>query len=282
MNISTQIFTTVGLNSSSYIFYNGTVEETGFKITSIVDCITIIWGLPINFYVIWLLVTGTGNGLAAELFSLNLAVCEIFICMETLLIFLSYKFNIIWMAVTFLDGLPTTGRPLFQCLMCVERYLAVVHPVTFLKYKPLRYRAICSVIVWVAALVSCMVSIMTFLLSFTPLYLFFFCIQFFPFLSFQLFCCLAVLRALKQSGPGERGEENHIKRRAFYLILITNVFMMIFYAPFIGLLVVNTLSAHFQAHTITKSISYVCFTMAGLVQPLLFLYRVGKLPFIKY
>ncbi len=44
----------------------------------------------------------------------------------------------------FLFGFAMTGHPLFQCLICVERYLAVVHPVTFLKFKPLRYRVICS------------------------------------------------------------------------------------------------------------------------------------------
>ncbi|KAL1253304.1 hypothetical protein QQF64_017997 [Cirrhinus molitorella] len=116
------------------------------------DCIT-------DF--LWLL-EGTGGGVALEFFNLNLSVCEI--------------------------GLVFTGRPLFQCLICVERYLAVVHPVTFLKYKPLRYR---------------------FLLA----------------LSIQLFCLVAVLRALKQSGPGERRrermEENPMKRRAFHLILIS-------------------------------------------------------------
>ncbi len=52
-------------------------------------------------------------------------------------------------------GLTITGRPLFQCLMCAERYLAVVHPVIFLKYKPLRYRVICSTAVWITGLVSC-------------------------------------------------------------------------------------------------------------------------------
>ncbi len=37
-------------------------------------------------------------------------------------------------------GLAITIRPLFQCLICVERYLAVIHPVIFLKYKPIRYK----------------------------------------------------------------------------------------------------------------------------------------------
>ncbi|XP_046731182.1 uncharacterized protein LOC124402280 isoform X4 [Silurus meridionalis] len=36
------------------------------------------------------------------------------------------------------------SRPLFQCCVCVERYVAVIHPVIFLKYKPLRYRITCA------------------------------------------------------------------------------------------------------------------------------------------
>ncbi|ROL50003.1 SCAN domain-containing protein 3 [Anabarilius grahami] len=194
MNISSEIFPTDGSNSSDHFFFNTTEEEIGFNMFSTVHCITVLLGLPVNTYVIWLVVTGTGNGIAAEFFTLNLSICEMFFCMESLLIILSYKFDILWTAVYFLDGVATTSRPLFQCLICVERYLAVVHPVTFLKFKPLRYR-------------------------------------FLLFLSIQLFCCVAVLRALKQSGPGERRrkreEENHIKRRAFYLLLITTVSMVI-------------------------------------------------------
>ncbi|KAG1932888.1 hypothetical protein F2P79_020881, partial [Pimephales promelas] len=97
--------------------------------------INLLFGFPTHCYIIWLIITGTGSGVASEFFILNLSVC-----------------------------LSITGRPVFQCLICVERYLAVVQPVTFLK-------------------------------------------------------------ALKQTGPGERKrereEENHMKRRAFQIILIT-------------------------------------------------------------
>ncbi len=96
-------------------------------------------GLPIHFYVLWLIVTGTESGVASVFFKLNLSVCEIGICVESLIFILSFCFSSLKKLICFLIGLAVTGRPLFQCLICVERYLAVVHPVTFLKYKPLRY-----------------------------------------------------------------------------------------------------------------------------------------------
>ncbi|CAL8404494.1 unnamed protein product [Boreogadus saida] len=40
------------------------------------------------------------------------------------------------------------GRPLFQCCICLERYLAVVHPLTFIRFKPLRFRVFCSGLMW--------------------------------------------------------------------------------------------------------------------------------------
>lgn len=46
----------------------------------------------------------------------------------------------------FAVALPTVGRP--NCAICIERYLAVLHPVTFLKCKPLRYRLACSAVIW--------------------------------------------------------------------------------------------------------------------------------------
>ncbi len=86
--------------------------------------------------------------------------------------------------------------------LCVERYLAVVHPVTFLKYKPLRYRVICFTAVWIITLGSCLFCF----LSKNCTYLWFMSIHLLIVFFIQMFCCLAVLRALKQSGPGERKE----------------------------------------------------------------------------
>ncbi len=154
MNISSESFSTDGSNSSDYFFYNGTALENSFAMTSVLDVIIILFDFPINSYMIWLIVKGTGNGLAAEFFNLNFAVCEILLCMESLMNQFTYEDEILCIVVHFLYGLTFNGRPLFQCLMCVERYLAVVHPVTFLKFKPLRYRVICSILVWVTSFVS--------------------------------------------------------------------------------------------------------------------------------
>ncbi|XP_026089805.1 uracil nucleotide/cysteinyl leukotriene receptor-like [Carassius auratus] len=196
-----------------------------------------LFGFPTHFYVTWLIITGTGSGVASEFFILNLSVCELANTLNIFLHVLDRWFSILKALKYFFLGLGITGHPLFQCLMCVERYLAVVHPVTFLKYKPLRYRVICCTVVWIFTLGSCLCCWFTMVSCNLYIYVCCFSLQFLLSFSIQLFCLVAVLRALKKSGPGERArereEKNHMKRRAFYLILITSASMFITYVPYI-------------------------------------------------
>ncbi len=195
--------------------------------------IGLLFGVPAHSYVIWLIITGTGSGVASEFFTLNHSVCEIGNCLLCSFDTMKNLLSCLKIVSDFVKGLGITGHPLFQSLMCVERYLAVVHPVTFLKYKPLRYRVICCAAAWIITLGSCLCSMFILILPNTIAHTWFFALQFLLFILIQLFCLVAVLRALKQSGPGERvrdrEEKNPMKRRAFYLILITTLSITVIY-----------------------------------------------------
>ncbi|XP_050948634.1 hydroxycarboxylic acid receptor 2-like [Labeo rohita] len=241
--------------------------------------INVLFGFPTHAYVIWLIISGTGSGVASEFFNLNLSVCEIGTCLNCFLYIVSLCFPSISNLLLFLQGLVFTGRPLFQCLICVERYLAVVHPVTFLKYKSLRYRVICSILSWMICLGSCFFCLFIDFIKHSQINAPVFSLQFLLVLSIQLFCLVAVLRTLKQSGPGERRgdrvEENHMKKRAFHLILISTVSMTIIDVPFIiaGLITILT-NQYFNFLWVT---GVVCYVAAGFVQPVLYLQRTRKL-----
>jgi len=248
---------------------------------------SLVFGLPTHSYVIWLIVTGTGNGVASELFMLNLSVCEMIYCLFALIylhkeISTTYQESVSLITLRILTGNIITIRPLFQCLMCVERYLAVVHPVTFLKYKPLRYRVIFCTVVWIIGLGSCFLLML--ILESGNIFMWFSLLQFLLFLSIQLFCLVAVLRALKQSGPGERGrerkEENHMRRRAFKIIVMLTVTMLTVIVPF---MISRFLNILLQKDVMEMSVfSLSCFVLGGFVPAFLFLRRVGKLPFFKH
>ncbi|XP_045080860.1 P2Y purinoceptor 8 [Coregonus clupeaformis] len=271
MNISTA-------NSSS-------VSDLNAQGTSIVTAscaINLILSVPTNGYVLWLIATGAGGRMASDFFSLNLALSEILVCLSSVFFIVSthVKTTAVFVLVTFGISLLYIGRPLFQSCVCVERYLAVVHPVVFLKYKPLRYRVGCCGVAWLMVLGDCLFGV---LLCGTSIYNYAYSGQNLILMFLMLFCCLSVLRALKQPGPGEGDREregtNNRKMRAFKIILIILVSVSVSYLPVIVIMslsdVLNVVALYFS-HSIALSITVI----TGFVQPLLFLHRSEKLPCI--
>ena len=280
MNFSNELSTTPNL------FTNATSNSslTGFPtywIYTSVHIIGLTLGLPLNSYVFWLILMGKGSGVVLEFFRLNLTLCEMVFCLSGLVYILTDKFPELLSLAYYLGGLPFFGRPLFLCLICVERYVAVLFPVTFLKFKPLRYRLTCSAVVWVTVLglSGLFVSVAStknkymFICSVLTLYSLI--------LSIKLFCCFSIVRALKYPGPGQEGNEkekaNHMKRRAVTVIVILTVAMAIQYSPvFVAGLLFGALSM--ECFNILWTISCTVSLFIGYIHPFLYIHRVGNLP----
>lgn len=117
----------------------------GFSIQSALLLINFVVGLPANVWMVWLICGGTTELLASKIYSLNLAVSEILYCLglpaqlycmynvhNTMRIFQqSYDGIDILLAVQM--SLVWIGRPIFQSCICVEHYIAVVHPLIFIR-----------------------------------------------------------------------------------------------------------------------------------------------------
>lgn len=117
----------------------------GRVISSIFLLINFVVGLPANLWVIWLICNGTTEQLASEMQQLTLAVSELTNCLclpaELFCLYASedttkwifqplQPLYILWVLQS---GLVWVGRPFFQCFICVERYIAVVHPLIFMR-----------------------------------------------------------------------------------------------------------------------------------------------------
>ncbi|KAA0719816.1 hypothetical protein E1301_Tti011757 [Triplophysa tibetana] len=270
------------MNNSAVNFSSdgdSTTESIGLvtRLEICVYLINLLFSLPTHSYVMRLIVTGAGSGIVSEFFILNLSACEIGICLNSFIFVLSMWLRSLSKFEPFLIGFSNTGRPLFQSLMCVERYLAVIHPVTFLKYKPLRYRVMCCTAAWIFCLSSCFLCMFAIDLQYA-VYVWFLTMQLLFFLFVKLFCLSAVLRALKQSGPGERGreEENHMKKRAFYLILITTVTTVLMFGPMTITGFYYIVKGIYVDSPVVWLSGILCFTLAGFVEPVLYLQRTGK------
>ena len=169
---------------------------------------------------------------------------------------------------------------MFQCCICVERFLAVVHPVVFLRYKPLRYKVVCSGVTWVGVFgYSVGIFSLDVLTHVLYLHLGYVGIVF----SIQFICSVLILRALRQNAPGEgdrNGEMANTKLRAFKVVLLITVVMAVNYLPLMLLLIFHSFLSRSQL-SLAASIYIVMLVPIGFVQPFVFIHRAGKLPCIR-
>ncbi|KAI4798565.1 hypothetical protein KUCAC02_021963 [Chaenocephalus aceratus] len=113
----------------------------------------------------------------------------------------------------------TNGQIPFHILTCVERHLAVVHPITYLRLRNrggIMMRNVSIAFAWLFFFTWFPVS--TFIDSMAP----YFCVTTFS-MVVVTFCSLSVLRALIRPGPGkaggDKGRLGQSKKRAFYTIM---------------------------------------------------------------
>ncbi|CAB1440222.1 unnamed protein product [Pleuronectes platessa] len=167
----------------------------------------------------------------------------------------------------------------FHVLTCVERYLAVVHPITYLRLSKRGGVMIRNISIGCVWLISS--GVMTLRFTLTPNFIM---ILFFCNLSFSLivasYCSLAVLRVLIGPGPGEggrKGSADKLKRRAFFTIM---VIMAVLLMRFGGNLVCLSLaSSSVLGHSLgcAVQVSGIWFCLpSSYVLPLLFLQRARK------
>ena len=176
---------------------------------------------------------------------------------------------------------------MFPVLTCVDRYLAVVHAITYLRLRRthgVTIRNIATVTVWVFCFGGLTVW---FFLRNSPHAFIPSVFSVVMLLSIMIFCSLSVLCVLIRPRPGEVGVDrmqvDKLKQRAFYTILII---MGVLSLRFGGTLASSMI---FSSPTVSYYVKYMMVTStalfnlpSSLVLPLLFLHRAGKLPGCKH
>lgn len=166
------------------------------------------------------------------------------------------------------------GEIFFLMLMCLEHYMAVVHPIMYLKLRNERWIRIRNVSVGFIWLL-CLVGIVFLKVNLFIIINFCLLIVCVPAVTF---CNCCVLKVLKRPGPGEQGggreRADNAKKRAFYTIL-----------AILGALVLRFAWGFFSTVLYVTGRNGDCITMtievwfnlpSSLVVPLLFVLRTGK------
>lgn len=172
------------------------------------------------------------------------------------------------------------GHPLLQLLTCIERYLAVVHPICYLRLRGsagVRIRNITIGCVWLSCIgvSSLCVWLEVSFLTLSSVFLFFTTAAF-------CFCSVSVFWALIRPGPGERGGDNRLsnqsKQRALHTMALITATLLPMLISSLIISVVETVSVLYgYTFCVLACFSVLFLLPTYLVLPLLFLQRVGKL-----
>ncbi|XP_015247587.1 PREDICTED: proteinase-activated receptor 3-like [Cyprinodon variegatus] len=225
-------------------------------------------GIPTNLMVLWLIHKNKGDSSTSDIFIIHLAVLDVLFCLIPPLELACIVFincSSIWYVLRFFYGIKDFS-PLFLSCICLDRYMAVIHPITFTKLKDRQHRAALAVLVWLIILAyasaKCVGNIVQFDKVFTVMILTAF--------VFMVFCNIAILCALRRSGPG-RDEMHPVKKRAFKTVLIILAIIVFNYLPPVALF---PFKEYFSPDVFQCYIHYVAFGLmdfSSTIQPLLYL-----------
>ncbi|TKS93097.1 hypothetical protein D9C73_026916 [Collichthys lucidus] len=172
------------------------------------------------------------------------------------------------------------GQILFHTLTCVEHYLAVVHPITFMRLRKASGVTIRNVTIgsiWLLGFAEMCILVLN---QVNYVILLYFGQQALSLTTIS-FCSFAVIRVLKRPGPGEGGGDrdrvDQSKKRAFNTIMAILLPLLVRFGG-------NIVCAGIYCSKYVSDrcvVIYSCFWFclpSSLVSPLLLLHRAGKLP----
>nr|XP_019958237.1 PREDICTED: uracil nucleotide/cysteinyl leukotriene receptor-like isoform X2 [Paralichthys olivaceus] len=227
--------------------------------------------MPANALVIRLLLIKPGICCSSEIFTLHLAVLDFFFGVMIPIEFIWFVLVRSLETAHFIAwSLNQAGRPILLSLLSLDNYVAVCHPLVFLRLKDPRLRLSLCFVVNVVTAFSC------WLMKFSKVYRW-------KVMSWLLCCAIAItstcnvliLRSLRQTGPS-RKELHPVKKRAFKIVLTSFVLIIVHYSPsFLEYLLRVFLLGPFSA---LASLTFTVLSLSSVAQPLCYLQRTKQLP----
>lgn len=244
-----------------------------------------IFFLPLFIFVLWQLSHRRSASVETrdpDVFTFQIVLLQIF-GVVAILIFCYGAFSHSTIGVTVGYNIFSSiapGETMFHVLTCLERYLAVVNPVTYRGLRQsgrVRIRNICIGSVWLLCFAVSAASInqlFSIIITFLMLILASVTVT---------FCSISVLFVLIRPGPGEVGgihkRMNRTKQKAFYTIVVILTTLIVRFLSYLVYTIIFALLLVKNSDPCLVFWSVNWFSLPSiLVLPLLFLHRIGKLP----
>ncbi|KAK1886662.1 G-protein coupled receptor 4 [Dissostichus eleginoides] len=270
---------TLFLNSSSrgpppwFQFSVCSVAPYGFIFYFGVKVFNLLVGTPCNVLVLWQIASRKNDACTSDIFIFNLAVMDAFFCLMTPIEMVNRLLlddQRIWYFQRFAYGIKDVA-PLFLVCICMDRYMAVVHPILFTGIRDNKIRVGISAVVWGLILAYALTKSILGVMSVNELFSGFILFSF----ALMVFCNLSVIWALRRCMAGK--EEMHpVKRKAFKMVLIILAIIVSNYLPPVALM---PFVSYYSFVAFRCQISISVFSIMDLscsIEPLLYITKMDR------
>ncbi|XP_054455497.1 P2Y purinoceptor 3-like [Anoplopoma fimbria] len=212
-----------------------------------------------------------------DVFMLNLTIMDLVFLLFVpfgVCNFIMWHMTTVQLLSNFLYALNLAGRPLLTACICLDCYLAVVHPVTYHARKSLTPRFLMAAAVWTVTVAQGIASTVVEELSHSAWAMFVYVIA----LPIIVICDVSILRTLKKSFHAG-GDLHPRKKKALQIITNSMVMTVTSYVPPVVAYILGDL-------IISDDKVYECFlaipilinpTAGSVIMPLLYLENLGNL-----
>ncbi|AWP05222.1 putative G-protein coupled receptor 4-like [Scophthalmus maximus] len=231
-------------------------------------------GTPCNVLVMWQIATKKSDASTSDHFIFCLAIVDAYFCLMTpvdMVNRLLLDDSRIWIFQRFGYGIKN-GAPLFLVCICLDRYMAVVHPILFTRIRDNKIRIGISVVVWslilAYAISTCTLAMVTTSKIFSGIILFAFAVM--------VFCNISVIWVLRRSVAGK--EKMHpVKKKAFRMVLTILAIIVFNYLPPVALIPFVEYYTFVEYRCQISTSVFAIMDLSCSIEPLLYLTKMEGL-----
>ncbi|CAK6963111.1 G-protein coupled receptor 183-A-like [Scomber scombrus] len=253
------------------------VEGILFDLT--LQSINVIVGIPTNLLVIAILIQNRKEPSTSDIFLGCLAFMDIYFSAMTPIIFLNlyyWQSKEVWSAMKFSYGVKDTSGPLFFSCICLDRFIAVLFPISFGQFKHIKYRISLTVLVlfltFAYSSAKCVGGLPNFEKVFTG--------EILATFTWMVVCNISILWALKKSRGAGKDEMQPMKKRAFKMVLSILCIIVFNYLPPVALFPFEDYYSPDVFRCYVQPVGFAFINISSTIQPLVYLSRLEKVPFL--
>ncbi|KAI4891173.1 hypothetical protein NFI96_002183 [Prochilodus magdalenae] len=245
----------------------------------VVECFNVIAGLPANILVIAILIRNRYEPTTSDVFLGCLAFMDAYFGLMAPIAFLNFcqwKNKKVRLALKFSYGIKDTSGPLFLSCVCLDRFMAVLFPITFGRLKASKYRIGLSVFVLCLILTYALAKALGGIPHFEKV----FTGQILVTFTWMVVCNLSILWALKRSRGAGKDKMHPMKKKAFKMVLSLLAIIVCNYLPPVALFPFQDYYPTALFLCYVQPVSFAFLNISSTVQPLVYLARLEKVPFL--